>query len=80
MTTWLAILYWVALFLFTGASLTLATLEDAVGSTDRPNMPGITEGWPNWKIALHKSLEELKSHPLAKDVIEVLKTARPPAG
>lgn len=26
MTTWLAILYWVALFLFTGASLTLAIL------------------------------------------------------
>jgi 4-alpha-glucanotransferase len=62
------------------ARIVLATLEDAVGSTDRPNMPGITEGWPNWKIPLTKTLEELKSHPLANEVIAVLKMARPPGG
>ena len=41
MTTWLAILYWVALFLFTGASLTLAILAWSakshwlIGGSDR---------------------------------------------
>ncbi len=59
------------------ARIVLATLEDAVGSTDRPNMPGVTEGWPNWKIALPKSLEELKSHPLVGEVTGVLRKARP---
>ncbi len=59
------------------ARIVLATLEDAVGSTDRPNMPGVTEGWPNWKIALPKSLEELKTHPLAGEVTGVLRNARP---
>jgi 4-alpha-glucanotransferase len=59
------------------ARIVLATLEDAVGSTDRPNMPGVTEGWPNWKIALPKSLEELKTHPLAGEVTGVLRKARP---
>lgn len=59
------------------ARIVLATLEDAVGSTDRPNMPGVTEGWPNWKIALPKSLEELKTHPLAGELTGVLRKARP---
>ena len=58
------------------ARIVLATLEDAVGSTDRPNMPGVTEGWPNWKIALPKSLEEFKGHPLTAAVTEVLRKAR----
>lgn len=59
------------------ARIVLATLEDAVGSTDRPNMPGVTEGWPNWKIALPKSLEELKTHPLAGEVTGALRKVRP---
>lgn len=58
------------------ARIVLATLEDAVGSTDRPNMPGISEGWPNWKIALNKTLEELKGLPLAGEVTQALHTAR----
>lgn len=59
------------------ARIVLATLEDALGSTDRPNMPGVAEGWPNWKIALPKSLEELKCHPLAGELTRVLREARP---
>ncbi|CAN5832703.1 4-alpha-glucanotransferase [soil metagenome] len=57
------------------ARIVLATLEDAVGSTDRPNMPGISEGWPNWKIALNKTLEELKGLPLTTELTTALRTA-----
>ncbi len=58
------------------ARIVLGTLEDAAGSTDRPNMPGVSEGWPNWKIALNKTLEELKDLPLAGEVTKALRTAR----
>ncbi|MEX0789264.1 MAG: 4-alpha-glucanotransferase, partial [Actinomycetota bacterium] len=59
------------------ARIVLATLEDAAGSTDRPNMPGISQGWPNWKIALNKTLEELKTLPLTDELTRALRTARP---
>ena len=39
-------------------------------------MPGVSEGWPNWKIALNKTLEELKDLPLAGEVTKALRTAR----
>ena len=46
MTTWLAILYWVALFLFTGASLTLAILAWRVGKR------GVVGGLQGTTVAL----------------------------
>ena len=43
-----------------------ATVEDALGLEERPNMPGTTgERWPNWSMALPKSAEDLETHPLA---------------
>jgi 4-alpha-glucanotransferase len=36
-----------------------ATLEDALGVTERPNMPGTTTEWPNWSLALPLTVEEL---------------------
>ncbi|MFP5318126.1 MAG: 4-alpha-glucanotransferase [Acidimicrobiia bacterium] len=40
--------------------LLTATLDDAVGVEERPNMPGTTDEWPNWSIALPCTLEELE--------------------
>jgi len=37
----------------------LATLDDALSVTERPNMPGTIDEWPNWSIALPRSIEEL---------------------
>ncbi len=59
------------------ARIVLATLEDAVASTDRPNMPGVSEGWPNWKIALPKSLDAMTESPEVARLTEVLGKARP---
>jgi 4-alpha-glucanotransferase len=48
--------------------LLLATLDDAVGTPDRPNLPGTIDEWPNWRIPLPLALEELTSLPLAREV------------
>jgi 4-alpha-glucanotransferase len=50
----------------------LATLEDAVASPDRPNFPGTIDEWPNWRIPLPATLEELTQHPLALALARVL--------
>ena len=36
-----------------------ATLDDAVGVEERPNMPGTIDEWPNWRIALPVPLETI---------------------
>jgi 4-alpha-glucanotransferase len=41
------------------ASIVTATLEDALGVEERPNMPGTVDGWPNWSRPLPVGLEEL---------------------
>jgi 4-alpha-glucanotransferase len=45
--------------------LKTATLEDAAAVEERPNMPGTTNEWPNWSIALPKPLEEIETDALA---------------
>ena len=36
-----------------------AALDDALGVEERPNMPGTVDEWPNWRIALPLSLEDV---------------------
>jgi 4-alpha-glucanotransferase len=56
--------------------LVSATLDDALAVVERPNMPGTTDQWPNWRLALPVPLEELERHPLAKRLADVLKRTR----
>ncbi len=49
-----------------------ATLEDALGVTERPNMPGTVDEWPNWRLALPEPLEEIERHPLVLAVARAL--------
>ncbi len=37
--------------------LLTATLDDALGVEERPNMPGTIDEWPNWRIALPLDLD-----------------------
>jgi 4-alpha-glucanotransferase len=56
----------------------LATLDDAIAVTERPNMPGTTTTWPNWSLALPLSLEEIEQTPLPRRVAAALnQRARP---
>lgn len=49
-----------------------ATLDDAIAVEERPNMPGTVSEWPNWSIALPKSLEDIKQSPLAESIAKSL--------
>ena len=53
--------------------LLTATLDDAIGVEERPNMPGTTDEWPNWSIALPCTLEELEDDPRPPRLAAVLR-------
>ena len=52
--------------------LLAAALEDAVAVSERPNMPGTVDEWPNWSIALPVPLEELMADPRPRAVARAL--------
>ncbi|HEX6392299.1 MAG TPA: 4-alpha-glucanotransferase [Acidimicrobiales bacterium] len=52
--------------------LLAASMEDALAVADRPNMPGTVDEWPNWRVALPFSIEEIQVHPLPKAVARSL--------
>jgi 4-alpha-glucanotransferase len=45
-----------------------ATLDDALSVEERPNMPGTTDQWPNWCLALPVPIEELESSGPAAEI------------
>ena len=51
----------------------LATLDDALGVLEQPNMPGTTTSWPNWSLALPKTLEEIQDDPLPRQIAAALR-------
>jgi 4-alpha-glucanotransferase len=52
--------------------LVTATLDDALGVAERPNVPGTTDERPNWSLALPEPLERLETTPLARRVATAL--------
>jgi 4-alpha-glucanotransferase len=53
--------------------LLAATLEDALGVSERTNKPGTLTEWPNWSLALPLSLEELEQAPGPARIGQVLR-------
>jgi 4-alpha-glucanotransferase len=53
--------------------LLTAGLDDALGLEERPNMPGTVDQWPNWRIALPQTLEEVETDPRPRAVAEALR-------
>lgn len=59
--------------------LLTAGLDDALGVKQRPNMPGTLHEWPNWRIALPLTLEEIEADPRPRAVAAALeRKARAP--
>jgi 4-alpha-glucanotransferase len=56
--------------------LLTATLDDALAVRERPNMPGTIEEWPNWRLALPHSLEEVETMPLPRAIANALRARR----
>jgi 4-alpha-glucanotransferase len=51
----------------------LATLDDALAVLEQPNMPGTTTSWPNWSLALPKTIEEMRDAELPARIAAVLR-------
>ena len=56
----------------TPAMLVAATLEDAVGATDRPNVPGTVDERPNWSLPLPVAVEGLAADPRVQRLAAIL--------
>jgi 4-alpha-glucanotransferase len=54
----------------------IASLDDALGVQERPNMPGTMGAWPNWSLALPVPLEEALSDPRVLAVVRILAERR----
>jgi len=52
--------------------LLTAGLDDALGVQKRPNMPGTTDQWPNWRIPLPLPLEGVETAPGPRAVAAAL--------
>lgn len=60
----------------TPCMLVAATLEDAVGAVDRPNVPGTIDERPNWSLPLPVAVEDLAADPRVRHLVEILRTVR----
>jgi 4-alpha-glucanotransferase len=59
------------------ARLVLVSPYDLLGETRQPNLPGTVDQYPNWRLPLPESLEELRDDPRVRVVIDELRVARP---
>lgn len=53
--------------------LLTATLDDAMGVEERPNMPATRDEWPNWSLALPAPIETLDRNPVAARIGRALR-------
>lgn len=64
--------------LATAASrLLLTSPQDALGEPRQPNLPGTVDEYPNWRIPLPISVDELLADPRVQAAIAPLREARP---
>ena len=49
-----------------------ASLYDVLGEIDQPNLPGTMDEYPNWRMPLHSSLEEIGEDPRVDAVAAIL--------
>jgi 4-alpha-glucanotransferase len=55
--------------------IVLASLEDALGIHERPNVPGTTGEFPNWRLALPLALDEIENARGVGQVVSVMREA-----
>lgn len=60
----------------TPCRLLTITLDDALAVEERPNMPGTTTQWPNWCLALPKSLEAIERDPFVRQLASCLRKSK----
>jgi 4-alpha-glucanotransferase len=63
----------------TPCRLVTASLYDVLGVLDQPNLPGTTDEYPNWRMPIANSLEEIVADPRVRRIAEVLSARKAPA-
>jgi 4-alpha-glucanotransferase len=56
--------------------MVLVSMEDALGVPERPNVPGTVDEFPNWRLALPISLEEVEQADGVQRIAAEMKAAR----
>jgi 4-alpha-glucanotransferase len=56
--------------------LAVASLDDALGTLQRPNLPGTVDEWPNWRLPLPAALEDLDGQRQVQEVMAALQRGR----
>jgi 4-alpha-glucanotransferase len=64
-----------ALLARTPCRLLLASPYDVVGEVRQPNLPGTVDEYPNWRLRLPVTLEQLHGDPRVEHVVTALRTA-----
>jgi 4-alpha-glucanotransferase len=59
----------------TPSRLKLISPYDVIGETRQPNLPGTVDEYPNWRLPLPVTLEELKTDPRVADVVAAFTAA-----
>ena len=57
--------------------LVLVSPYDVIGETRQPNLPGTVDVYPNWRLPLPESLEELQADPRVRAVVDAVRISRP---
>ncbi|HEY2765848.1 MAG TPA: 4-alpha-glucanotransferase [Pseudonocardiaceae bacterium] len=66
-----------ALLARTPCRLLLASPYDALGELRQPNLPGTVDQYPNWRLPLPVTLEELQRDPRVRRVVDALRGPSP---
>ncbi|WP_300007438.1 4-alpha-glucanotransferase [Pseudonocardia sp.] len=61
----------------TRSRLALVSPYDVIGEVRQPNLPGTVDEYPNWRLPLPVSLEELRGDPRVRAVVDVMRAGRP---
>jgi 4-alpha-glucanotransferase len=62
------------------ARLMLVQLEDILGESEQANLPGTTEGHPNWRRRCSHSLEEISDDPRLRRAAAIIAEGRAAGG
>jgi 4-alpha-glucanotransferase len=65
-----------ALLARTRSRLALVSPYDVVGEVRQPNLPGTVDEYPNWRLPLPVSLEELRDDARVRAVVAAMRDAR----
>jgi 4-alpha-glucanotransferase len=56
--------------------LAMVSPYDVIGETRQPNLPGTVDQYPNWRLPLPESLEELRADPRVRTITDLFRQHR----